>query len=200
MLPSIEMASLDVIVVPRWGGRGKDDFYPWLATELATEIDDLSFDVLDLPEPNKPTLAAWPTCIAARLAGASPGPRMIIAHSVGVRATLHALALEATPAIGGLLCVAGWASVDKPWPEIVPWIEEPLDTAAARAHAGKVRLLVSDDDPFTADHAATRAWFERELRAVSRLAPGGRHFNGKQEPIVLEEALTLARALSGERS
>ncbi len=71
-------------------------------------------------------------------------------HSVGNLLLLRWLAhqsptLSSKPAFVG---VAPWLAVDKPWPTLVPW-QEPFDYHAAAAQLSSLRLLISDNDPFT---------------------------------------------------
>lgn len=166
-----------LVIVPRWGGSALDDFYPWL-TAHADELG-LHTSVAALrPVPNAPE--PGPTIASVREQLDDPGATVVIAHSVGCRAAIAATGELAVP-LRGLICVAGWFTVDRPWPSIVPWHDRALDL---RPHARAFEALLSDDDPFTADHAATRARFEA-IGAVAHLVPGARHFNGAREPAVL---------------
>ena len=179
-------ATRRAVVVGRWSARPDSDFYPWLVEELAQR--GASASVLDLPAPDSPTIDAWTAAIAA----ASPEGAVLLGHSVGCRAILHFLARSPeTVRPCAALLVAGWFSVDRPWPAILPWIEVPLDTDRVRAACPNIHVLVSDDDPFTADHRATRERFENELGARVTLVPGARHFNAAEEPAVLEVLLPL---------
>src|SRR6185369_8257720 len=103
------------------------------------------------------------------------------------------LALDgpAVQPVSALVCVAGWWTVDEPWPSIRPWIDAPLDAARVRANAPRIRAILSDDDPFTADSRAAAERFERELGATVTIVRGGRHFNGREEPAVLEAIAAL---------
>lgn len=68
--------------------------------------------------------------------------------------------------------------------------------ARVRANARRVQLIVSDNDPFTSDHRATVARFERALGATATVVPGGLHFNRETQPAVLEAIAAIRR--SGE--
>jgi len=53
-------------------------------------------------------------------------------------------------------------------------------------------VLLSDNDPFTADSAANAALWRARLHAQVRLVPGARHFNGAQEPAVYDALRAVA--------
>lgn len=173
-----------VVVVPRWGGGPDSDFYPWLERSLRP---GLQVERLALPDPDQPAINAWVPRVREALGEEAERARTILlGHSVGCMAAIRALDEAAVRPVSALLCVAGWRTVDEPWPALRPWIDAPLDTARARANAHRVRLIVSDNDRFTSDHRATVAWFERELGATATVVHGGLHFNGQAEPSVLE--------------
>lgn len=175
-----------LLIVPRWGGGPDSDFYPWLEGALG---DRYEVERGTLPTANAPTIDGCVAALSTRLADAP----WVLAHSVGCQAVMRSLAAsDAT--IPAALFVAGWFDIDAPWPTIVPWIDTPIDTAPVRERIGRLHVLLSDDDPFTADHGASQARFERELGATVRIVPGGKHFNAREEPEVLAE---LEEMLSG---
>lgn len=188
-----------LVIVPRWAGTPRSDYYPWLVAALAARPEP-PFEtvvVADLPEPGTPRLDTWPPAIAALL-GDDPAvltDTLVLGHSVGCQAVLHALAgLPAGARVAGVLAVAGWWRVDSPWPTILPWQEQIPDLARVRAAAPALTVLLSDNDPFTADHQANAALWRERLGARIELVPGARHFNGAEEPAVLDALLRLAAA------
>ena len=192
-----------LLIVPRWAGRPESDYYPWLLARLATEHPGLFAEarVLLLPRPELPDVDAWPAAIAAELQ--APGQdaaaleqTYVLAHSVGCQALLRALrGLAPGPGgIGGALCVAGWWQIDRPWDSIRPWLEPMDGLERARAAVRTLRVLLSDNDPFTADHVGNAERWQ-QLGAGVRLAPGGRHFNNAEEPAVLAALLELVGAI-----
>jgi len=61
---------------------------------------------------------------------------VLMGHSVGVQAAMRALArLGDGRRVRGLLCVAGWWSVDAPWPALLAWWR------TTRARAGSALKL-----------------------------------------------------------
>lgn len=186
-----------LVIVPRWGGNSGSDWYPWISALLQSQ-PSRPFDpvlVADLPDPAAPRVDTWPRAIA-ELLGDDPSAlasTFVIGHSVGCQALLHAIAaLPPGTRLAGMLAVAGWWRVDRPWPAIVPWQEQIPDLARVRAALPAITLLLSDDDPFTADHALNASTWRERLGARCVLVPGARHFNGAQEPAVLDALIAAA--------
>lgn len=185
-----------VLIVPRWAGTSKDDFYPWLVERIAAgEVPGADrAEALDLPDATGPEVGPWTHLLAARIAE-DPAGTVVVGHSVGAQAALRALCLlPEDQRVAGVLAVAGWKTVDQPWPTIEPWLETPIDTDRACRGAVRIAALLSDDDPYTRDTEATAAWFREAFEADIAVAPGRKHFNEAEEPAVL---LALA-ALVGE--
>lgn len=170
-----------VLLMPRWSGTVDDDWYPWLRRELAVPITAGAL----LPTPGAPVIA---DCVAelARLGGAgSLEETVLVGHSVGCQAVLRFVAgLPEEARVGAIVCVAGWFSVDEPWPTIRPWIDTPMDHARIRRATDHIAVLLSDDDPFTADHTANAAAWGERLGATVTMVPGARHFNAPVAPAV----------------
>lgn len=183
-----------VCIVPRWAGGADSDWYPWIRAELAREYGSaVQVDVLELPNPKEPLIEQ---CVAALVTELGDDPRalsetLLVGHSVGCQALMRYLASLAPTGdepegVEQLVCVAGWWTVDEPWPSIRPWIDTRIDLPRLRATAGRVSVLLSDNDPFTADWRANKTAWELRLDASVRVAPGGKHFNRSEEPAVLE--------------
>jgi predicted alpha/beta hydrolase family esterase len=172
-------------LVPRWAGHADSDFYPWLASERPPGFDAVR--ALEMPDPKQPTLEAWVSALTTAL-GTAPAPgTVLMGHSVGCQAVMRYLAaLPPGNTVDGVLLVAGWWNVDKPWDSLRPWLDTPVDVTRVRAASRRFVVLLSDNDPFTSDHRENgRLWRER-LGAEVVLVPGARHFNGEREPAVLD--------------
>jgi predicted alpha/beta hydrolase family esterase len=190
------MDAARLCIVPRWGGTARSDFYPWLLAQPAVRARFGEILLPEIAQPGEPTIAAWVESLQQVTGGAGSGGlgrTYFLGHSVGCQAVLRFLERSSgnTPA-AGVLCVAGWWNVDRPWDSIVPWLESPMDVARVRAAARRFHVLLSDNDPFTADWRENeRAWRER-LGAEVRCVSGAKHFNAAEEPAVLDELLALA--------
>ena len=186
-----------IVIVPRWSGGPTSDWYPWIRGELARRHPTLRVDALALPNYNAPVIEQCVAALEAELGSdlSALASTLLVGHSVGCQALMRYLA-EQPPsrdpdALPALVCVAGWWSVDEPWASIRPWIDTPIALPRLRANTAKVAVLLSDDDPFTRDWRDNQLIWEQRLDADVRLAVGGRHFNGKQEPAVLDLILSL---------
>ena len=186
--------SLDrILLVPRWSGRRDSDFYPWLGRTLAERGWRGELEVVSLRPPDAPDLAATVEAVRGRLAPPARASRtLLIGHSVGAQAAIRALA-EMPPGIevAALLGVAAWWTVDDPWPAIEPWIETPFDWSRARSAARRRVVMLSTNDPFTADADRTRRLFEERLAADVRIQPEAAHFNATEQPSILALVLDL---------
>lgn len=170
-----------IVLIPRWSGTADSDFYPWLRDQLGREVETVPL----LPAPNAPEVAAT-VAAALRILGSDPealARTLVIGHSVGAQVAMRALASQPEGAsVRALVCVAGWWTVDQPWPSLLPW-QEPFDVA--RVRAGSVRVVISDNDPFTADHRTTARLFAERIGAEVTVVSGAKHFNQPIEPAVL---------------
>lgn len=178
-------------LVPRWAGKPESDFYPWLTGKLRESPQAVTaVRTLAMPQPERPTIDAWVSTLGEAL-GPTPAPgTVLLGHSVGCQAVLRYLAtLPPGSKVDGVLLVAGWWEVDTPWDTLRPWLETPVDLARVRAAAGRVVVLLSDNDPFTSDFARNRQLWRERLGAEVVLAPGARHFNAAEEPVVLDTLL-----------
>jgi uncharacterized protein len=186
------VARRTVLIVPRWGGSPEHDFYPWLEAQLAARGVATEYVTLD----NPPTITAALASLVPRLERAADDS-IVLGHSVGVQAAMRALASanRARP-LAGLVAVAGWFGVDRPWAEIVPWIETKFEHVRVPHAVRTIRVLISNDDPFTADAGTTRRLFEERLGADVEVVPGNAHFNAPEQPAVLR---ALHSVLDGDR-
>lgn len=175
------------VLMPRWGGDGGSDFYPWLQRQLARPVE-----VAELDRPDAPTIAG---CVASleRAIGPDRAQLVLVGHSVGCQAILHTLARFAPDVrVAGTLFVAGWWSVDEPWDTIQPWLDAGPDIERARSAAGRVIALLGGGDPFTADQERNGADWKKRMGAEVRFVPGAAHFNGPEQPAVLAALRDLA--------
>jgi predicted alpha/beta hydrolase family esterase len=184
------MTQVRIGLAPRWGGTAASDWYPWFE-RARRALGPSTLDVLTGGRP--PVVDAWVPRLR-RWLGDDPARlarTVLVGHSVGCQAWLRALSLlPERVEVAGLVCVAGWWSVDEPWPEIRPWTEADYDVARARAACPRVEVLLSDEDPFTRDFAANQAAWHRAGAQVS-LVRGAAHFNAERCPPVIDTVRSI---------
>lgn len=170
-----------ILVTPRWSGTIEDDWYPWLEGELGGDL----VTRVALPDRQAPTIEGCVRAFGAALDAGDPATTLCVGHSVSVQGWLHTFASRPERRVAGLIGVAGWWTVDESWPTIVPWLEADHDFEALRRSCDRYVVLISDNDPFTADHEHNaRTWRER-LDADVRILPGAKHLNHDTAPAVL---------------
>jgi predicted alpha/beta hydrolase family esterase len=182
-----------ILLVPRWAGGRDSDFYRWFGAAITEHGWRGELEFISLRPPNAPEINATIAAIRGRLSTPPLASRtLLIGHSVGAQAAMRTLA-ELPPGVevAAFLAIAGWWSVDDPWPTIQPWIETPFDWARARTAARRRIVLLSTNDPFTADSAQTGRLFADRLAAEVHIHEGAAHFNAPEEPHVLSAVLDL---------
>lgn len=173
-----------ILLTPRLRGRASSDFYPWLGRRLAALGWRGALEVVALRTPDEPELDATVSALRGRLGAPARAARtVLVGHSVGAQAVLRALA--GGPAVAGFVLVAAWWTLDDPAPALRPWIEEPFEWTRAAAAAPRRIVLLSTDDPHTADVARSRRLFDQRLAAEVQVHDGARHFERAEEPAVL---------------
>jgi predicted alpha/beta hydrolase family esterase len=193
-----------IYVIPRWGGAPTDDWYPWLKKQLEKSPEptaEYQVHLLAMPAWDLPTIEQATDYLASVLPPAQLNENIyLVGHSVGCLAILHYLARvaeqypTAAPQVGGVLCVAGWFSVDSPWHDILNWIHAPINYDAARRliPARKLTVLLSDDDPYTSGYQENKElWVERLDSNVSILH-GRQHFSAQLDSDILDAIRDLA--------
>lgn len=182
-------------IVPRWSGGPDSDFYPWLRAQPVVAERFSRVLCPTIAEPDTPTIAAWVDSLE-RTVGETLADTFFLGHSVGCQAVLRYLAAQpahpGAPVAPAVLCVAGWWEVDEPWETIIPWCDSPLDHARVRARAERFMVLLSDNDPFTADWHRNQAQWRERLGADVTTVLGAKHFNRNQEPAVLDALVKFA--------
>lgn len=166
---------MTVLLMPRWAGDAASDFYPWLSRELDEELLVAPLS----PSPNAPTVEGCRTALEETLGTRSLADTVIVGHSVGNQAILRWLATRDDRA-RGFVAVAGWWDIDERWDSILPFIVDNFDVDRAQKAAGKVRVFLSDNDPFTSDTRENAQTWEEKMGADVTVLPGRAHFNVEQ--------------------
>jgi predicted alpha/beta hydrolase family esterase len=177
-----------LLLVPRWDGTAQSAFYPWLIQTLREQIPSLHSSSVDLWPPRDSKIERATNAVTDAMA-APPHATHALAHSAGCLVLLRALATPRAQPLEATVLVAGWWTIDTPWPEIAPWTDDSFDRDRARRNAGRLIVLLSDNDPFTSDFRETARRFSEELDAEVRLVPGAGHFNASTQPTVLRALL-----------
>jgi uncharacterized protein len=168
------------ILVPRFGGDATADWYPSALPQLA----DLGIKTRVVSLRPKPTAPGIDETVAAIVEAVGDDAHevaqtILIGHSVGSRALLAYLSRHGTNrAFAGVVSVAGWFTVDdlSSYPALKPWVEMDLNFAAIGSAAGPISVLLSDNDPFTADWSANAADWLGRLGATVHIVHGAGHY------------------------
>ncbi|KAI9018856.1 Alpha/Beta hydrolase protein [Hyaloraphidium curvatum] len=194
---------LRLLLVHRWAGDPDKDWYPWFRQQcgrypkLFGEVQCLEMpgdgDSLP-PEPGE-----WTRRLLAAMGSDAPLLRrtLLVGHSVGAQACFRAAA-AAPHHLAGILAVAPWFAVDRPWKEVGPWMEGFPSYERLHAKCRRVVCLVSDNDPFTKDYERTKRECEERTGALVFVVPGARHFGGGEEGEVWRRAVQMARIIVEE--
>jgi len=168
------------ILVPRFGGDATTDWYSAALPRLA-DLGIRTKVVSLLPEPTAPGIDETVAAIARAVGDDPPeiAQTLLIGHSVGSRALLAYLSRHgAHRTFAGLVSVAGWFRVDDEtsYPALAPWLNMSLDFASIASAAGPITVLLSDNDPYTADWRANAADWLGKLGAAVHIAHGAGHY------------------------
>jgi uncharacterized protein len=134
--------------------RGEQVFYP------------------QLPDPDRPALAAWIEAIEAELA-MMRGERVVVCHSLACAAWLHLAAGRNEPAADRVLLVAPPGPSQFSWDVISGFTPAALDLSTLKLATTTTRLACSDDDPYCPEGAAEA--FGRPLGCDVDLLTGAGH-------------------------
>mgnify|MGYP001576371914 FL=1 len=183
-----------VILVHRWDGNPKADWYPWLEKELKRR--GIALDVLKMPNPSEPAIETWVPFLQKNVEDVDDHT-YFIGHSVGCQTILRYLAAMPDDwKIGGAVFVAGWFTLHglttQEERDIAgPWLTEPFDFEKVKKRKYSFIALFSDDDPFVP--LENKEIFNKKLGAQTIVEKGQGHYNEKKAPQVLREVLHLLK-------
>lgn len=106
-----------------------------------------------LPDPERPTLAAWIEAINAEL-GMTRGERIVVCHSLACIAWFHAAATSDEPLADRVLLVSPPGPSAFSWDVIAAFAPAPLNLTRLRLAVATPRLACSDNDPYCPEGAA----------------------------------------------
>jgi uncharacterized protein len=178
------------ILVPRFGGDASADWYSAAETRLA----DLGIRTKVVPLLPHPTTPGIDATVAAIARAAEDDPHeiartILVGHSVGSRALLAYLGRHgAHRTFAGLVSVAGWFTIYDviAYPALESWMSMDLDFPSIAAAAGPITVLLSDNDPYTADWRANAASWLGKLGAAVHIAHGAGHYVTRSPDPVLD--------------
>ncbi|MFJ8041168.1 alpha/beta hydrolase [Kitasatospora sp. NPDC096147] len=151
-------------------------WYPGLKAELEAEGHRVTIPAL--PEPQAPEVGGWAAALAGAAAGADPAGTVLVGHSLGGVNLLRVLEQHDTEGRGAFAGVVLVATMSREvgYDALAPFFAGGFDWARIRAAAGRVRVLVADDDPVLAPdvHVHVRDFVE-ELGAGAVVLPEGGH-------------------------
>jgi len=188
--------NLRVILVPRYGATQKFDWYSWLEEKLRAKnkfpLGEWVFCDL-LPKPESPEPSRCNSHLSSILGTNASQLKntLIIAHSLGAQIALRTLAeMKEEQAIAGLICVAGWLSLDHPPTSLASWIDVEFDQKAAKAKTKSIINVISGNDPNQIDtRSVTEAWRDGALGAEVVISSKPGHMSAPEEDDVLETVL-----------
>lgn len=179
-----------VYIIHRWSGSGKNDWRPWLKTEL----EKLGYQVFvpDMPDRDTPVIEKWVNHLS-ELVGKPDKETFFVGHSIGCQTILRYLETIDTP-VGGAVFVAGWFNLHNlEDSEVIetakPWLETPFDFAKIKKVLPKLTVLLSSNDPYDALEQ-NKFIFESELNAKVIVVPNAGHFTEDDGFTELPEVLT----------
>jgi len=189
-----KILNMNAYLIHGWSGSPKEKMLQWLKTEL--QKAGYAVEVPAMPDTDHPTIEAWVGTLNKIV---QPGEEtVLIGHSIGCQAVLRYLA-QAEGKVARVVLIAPWMELDQETikeegPDSVDiaksWVETPIDFAAARARAGSITAIFSDDDPFVP--LSQQEVFKRELDATIIVEHGKGHFTEGDGVVELESARVAA--------
>lgn len=140
-----------VILIHRWDGNPKSDWYPWMKREL--ENRKFKVIVQEMPNTSKPEINSWVSKLSKSV-GKLDNNTYFMGHSMGCQTIMRYL--EKTKIggkAGGCVFVAGWFNLANLENEDVkniakPWIEDKIDLRKVKEHIGKLTVILSSNEPY----------------------------------------------------
>jgi hypothetical protein len=178
-----------VYLIHGWGENSEDSWFPWIRGELEKKGVDVT--VFDMPNSNFPVMEQWVKHLEENVKEIDE-ETYLFGHSIGCQTIIRFLEkLHKYKRVGGCFFVAPWFNLINLEPEEMeiahPWINTKTDFSRINEHCDNFLSLFSDNDPFVpeSDHKI----FEEKLGSKIIIEKGARHFEKKEEPVILREAL-----------
>ena len=185
-----------VFIVHCWGGTPKDNWYPWLKSEL--EKRGFKVEVPVMPDTNNPKIETWVPFLA-KMVGKLDKDTYFVGHSMGCPTIMRYFENVKQP-VGGVVFVAGFftlttppSTTDEDKKTLKPWLDTPVDCSKIKKVARKIVAIFSDNDPWVPVENAQL--FKNKLNAKIIIEKGQEHYsNGRKTlTIALNELLTITK-------
>lgn len=183
-----------VIIIHGWGGSPKENWFPW----LKTEIEKIGYEVITplMPNTDVPKIDVWVNYLS-KIVGVPDRNTYLIGHSIGCQTILRYLEKIDKP-IGGAIFVAGWFNLENPedkeedeeTKEIAkPWVTVPIDVSKIKKVLPKSTLIISDNDSYGAFEENKQKFSEFITKEIILRDAG--HIRQKEVPAILTQFLSL---------
>lgn len=185
----------NLILIHRWDGNSKSDWYPNLKKEL--ESKGFYVQAPDMPNSDKPQIDEW----VSHLRSIVPNPdknSYFIGHSIGCQTILRYLQeLPSKLKVNNIVFVAPWFHLQNlygPESEKIakPWLETPIDFDSINQHITKITCIFSDNDTWVP--ISDKEIFRKLLGAKIIVEHNRGHFTQDdgiiEFPKVIEEIVT----------
>jgi len=182
---------MKIILVHRWDGTPRSDWYPWLKQEL--EKRKWKVVILRMPNTSEPKIDAWVNYLKKIVE--NPDEEMyFIGHSIGCQAIMRYLAqLPPRTKVGGLIFVAGWLKLqnledDDAEAIAKPWLETPIDFSKVKEKTKNIIVILSNNDPYV-DYKEHKNVFMEKLNAKIIVEKGKGHFTEEEGVTKIPEVI-----------
>lgn len=140
---------MSIILIHRWGGHPKGDWYPW----LQNEVEKLGYDIEipEMPDSEEPVISKWVDALA-EYGDQIDEETIFIGHSIGCQTIMRYLDQKQVK-VKGAIFVGPWFELtglteaeDKAIAK--SWLEEPIDLDRVKELIGNLICIFSDNDYF----------------------------------------------------
>ena len=184
------MAGEKVLIVHRYSGNPKSDWYPWLKRML--EARDFKVEIARLPSPDKHTMDECVNSLEVSVLDVEN--TFFVGHGIGCQAIMRYLERETLGSAKGMLLVAPFlhlreSALNTPQGKRVSaeWLSKPINLDAVKSNAGTVRILAAKEDPYIPEGDAKE--LASKLGATVTTMPIRTHFTAEDGYAELHAAL-----------
>lgn len=184
-----------VIIIHRWDGNPRGDWYPWLKKEL----ERIGFKVMvpAMPNASEPQIEEWISHLK-KVVGKLDEETYFVGHSIGCQTILRYLEKENfSGKIPEVIFVAGWFKLDDLEDEEVkeiadPWINTPIDFNKIKQKIKKLTVFLSSNEPYGFVKENQRN-FKEKLGADVIIEDNKGHFTEEDGIIEVPEVLKIIK-------